>query len=218
MEDKNALPDTDTSQATTDASAPPPAIAPTGDRRERRELILMRAGAHTIALFADEVESVSEARPLTPLPHAPRAVLGVVSLRGRIRTVIDPRPLLDGDATGNARDTGNRDAARDDAPSTAPRAAPRAAHAAAAGRDVPAVSVASVVVALRGDEQLAIAVERVESRIEISPADLRAHAPHAAHVRATLAHHDGRAPVLLLHPSHLFEAAMQGTDRRRQRT
>lgn len=242
MREKTALPETDTpraASATDEAAATPATHA--ADRREPRELLLMRAGEFRIALFADEVESVSDALPPTPLPHAPRSVLGVVSLRGRIRTLIDPRPLLASETIDehdanhpdhpdtnllltrddvNSPETDNPDA---DAPGAdAPDAdAHDADDTDAAAHDAdcdnaPTASLLSVMVALRGDEQLALAVQCIESHIEISPADIETPATPVNHVRGTLLH--DRATIIVLHPSHLFEAAMQGTDRRRQRS
>ncbi len=54
----------------------------------------MRAGAHALAVYAAEADGVVEWREPVPLPHAPAAVLGVVSVRGRMRTVLDPAALL----------------------------------------------------------------------------------------------------------------------------
>lgn len=149
------------------------------DRDEQRGLLLMRAGAHAVAVYAEEADGVAEWREPVPLPHAPPAVLGVVNVRGRMRTVIDPAALLgpppEGEAAGEA---------------------PR------------------LVVILRGDEQLALAVahaENVSAPAELAPPD----AP-APVLRATLSHH-GRT-VHLLDPAHLFAAATQGAERRRKRS
>ncbi|HEX7173657.1 MAG TPA: chemotaxis protein CheW [Pyrinomonadaceae bacterium] len=60
----------------------------------RRALIVARAGQHRLAVFADESEGVSKFADPAPLPSAPPAVLGVVAVRGRMRTLIDPLPLL----------------------------------------------------------------------------------------------------------------------------
>lgn len=59
-----------------------------------RELLLMRAGPHAFAVYADEAEGVTAWLSPAPLPHAPPAVLGVVCVRGRMRTVLDPAALL----------------------------------------------------------------------------------------------------------------------------
>src|SRR3954471_10227442 len=69
-------------------------LADAEDERERRELVVARCGARLIGIFADEADHVSAWKPLTPLPNAPEGVLGVVSVRGRISTVLDPLSLL----------------------------------------------------------------------------------------------------------------------------
>ena len=66
------------------------------ENHEQRELLLLRAGARRAAVYADEAEGVVEWREPVPLPHAPPAVLGVVSVRGRMRTVLDLAALLGG--------------------------------------------------------------------------------------------------------------------------
>jgi hypothetical protein len=71
------------------------------------------------------------------------------------------------------------------------------------------------VVALRGDEQLALAVSHAERVEAPAPFDLAPADPPAAPLRGTLVH-EGRA-VHLLDPARLFEAAMQGAERRRPR-
>lgn len=157
---------------------------------DRREIILMSSGAQAFAVYAEEADGVTRDLRPTPLPGAPRAVAGVVCVRGRMRTVLDPLALLSSptDATGEGPDDDGRERT-------------------------------PFVVTLRGDEQLALAVARVEGIVELQAeaaapvaAGQNAHGPA---VRAAL-RHEGR-PVTLLDPSNLFEAAMRGTERRRQR-
>ena len=64
------------------------------DTRERRELLVARCGPRLVAVFADEADHVTAWKKPTPLPRAPKGVLGVVSVRGRISTVLDPLSLL----------------------------------------------------------------------------------------------------------------------------
>lgn len=59
-----------------------------------RALILLEAGGRLLALPAEALEATAEDLRPTPLPFAPPAVLGVVSLRGRVRTVLDAGALL----------------------------------------------------------------------------------------------------------------------------
>jgi len=159
---------------------------------QRRELILMISGARAYAVYADEADGVTRDLKPTPLPGAPRAVAGVVCVRGRMRTVLDPLALLS--------PTGEPDE---------PEGAPFVEEATAS---------TPFIVTLRGDEQLALAVERVSSIVELPTDALRGDAQSASGggvVRGTL-QHDGQH-ITLLDPSNMFEAAMRGTERRRQR-
>src|SRR5918999_5098638 len=65
-----------------------------GGSQDLRELFVFRAGARRLAVFREEVEAVAENLRPAPLPFAPRAVLGVVALRGRVRTALDPLKLM----------------------------------------------------------------------------------------------------------------------------
>lgn len=172
--------DDQTNQSDAPVLTPGPNDQP--DERARRELLLMRAGAHRVGVFADEADHVSEGLKPTPLPHAPPSVLGVVCVRGRMRTLLDPSALLDAETT--------------------------TAH-------VPPTSV-PFIVALRGDEQLALAVERVERIIEIFTDALEPVADALDFVRG-IVRHEG-ATVVVLAPEQLFRAAIEPAERRRQRT
>ncbi|HEV7860974.1 MAG TPA: chemotaxis protein CheW [Pyrinomonadaceae bacterium] len=63
-------------------------------KRERRELLLFKAGSRLLCVPADEAHSAVEWREPTPLPRAPQAVLGIVSIRGRMFTVLDSQALV----------------------------------------------------------------------------------------------------------------------------
>ena len=63
-----------------------------------RDLLLFVAGDRTFGIFSDEVESTAEAKHPTPLPLAPAAVLGIVYVRGRMLTLLDPPALSGGEA------------------------------------------------------------------------------------------------------------------------
>jgi chemotaxis signal transduction protein len=162
------------------------------DDARRRRLFVMRTGARLFAVYADEVEATSENLTPTPLPFAPAPVRGVVSQRGRILTLIDPLPLLPGATSTAATQTGATPAIQKPAP---------------------------FVVALKGDEQLALSVEAVEREIELydTAADAgAADASGASLLRRTIPYE--AHGIALLNPARLFDAAMQGVERRRQRT
>ncbi|MCA1634549.1 MAG: chemotaxis protein CheW [Acidobacteria bacterium] len=181
----------DSTDARTRAGQPRASEAET-EAEQRRELILMSSGEHAFAVYADEADGVTRDLKPTPLPGAPRAVAGVVCVRGRMRIVLDPLALLSPTAEPDERE------------------------------DAPVVEATATatpfIVTLRGDEQLALAVERVSTIVEL-PADvLRGDAQAMGGglvVRGTL-QHDGQH-ITLLDPSNMLEAAMRGTERRRQR-
>jgi purine-binding chemotaxis protein CheW len=153
------------------------------DERERRELLIVRCGERLIAVFADEAEHVIAWKQPSPLPRAPHSVLGVVSVRGRISTVLDPLALLHE----------RREAVEDE---TTPF---------------------EFIITLRGDEQLALAVERAERIIEIFTDDVEPlGASSGASVVRGLLQREGKL-VAVLNVRELFTAATQGTERRRKR-
>lgn len=166
---------------------------------EACELLLLRAGGQLFAVRAEEADGAAQVCPRpTPLPKAPRAVLGVVSLRGRMRTVLDPSALFNAQAV--------QDAARTE---------PDAARLESDGATARVEEERPLVVALRGDEQLALAVERVEGVVRV-PADALAPAQRPAPPLRAVLEHEG-ARLLVLAPSQLFDAAMRGAERRRPR-
>lgn len=155
------------------------------DRRESAacELLLAQAGGWHIGLLTSDIESVSPWQSPVPLPHAPPAVLGIVSVRGRMLTLIDPSALLgEGHAKGMTR-------------------AP------------------AFIIELRGDEQLALAVTRVDDTIGIFAAEIelstQEEAAGSSVMRGIVQGAHGQ--TIVLDPSELFHAAMRGAERRRKR-
>jgi chemotaxis signal transduction protein len=71
-------------------------------------------------------------------------------------------------------------------------------------------------VTLRGDEQLALAADEVEGPLEVQASSLEPSDTSPPLLRARFER--GGARAYLLDPAGLFDAAMQGTERRRQRT
>jgi serine/threonine protein kinase/chemotaxis signal transduction protein len=150
--------------------------------RAGREVVLAQAGEWHIGLFAEEVESISDWRTPIPLPHAPPAVLGVVSVRSRMLTVIDPAALLGEGSAGTADTT------------------------------------PAFIIELRGDEQLALAVNQVVGAIRIfaGEIELPAQAASATVMRGVFQGAHGR--TIMLDSREIFDAAMRGAERRRQRS
>lgn len=151
-------------------------------REAGRELVVAQVGVWNIGIFADEVERVSPWRAPVPLPHAPPAVLGVVSVRGRMLTLLDPATLLGTERTGRA------------------------------------FRSASSIIVLRGDEQLALAVNHVDRNIEVHADEL---APPAEDISSAVVCGVVRSEhkhTVVLDARELFAAATHGEERRRQRT
>ncbi len=110
--------------------------------RERRALLVLCAGRHLLGVYADEARSVSEDCKLTLLPHAPPAVLGVASIRGRMHTVLDPALLLRVSELDDSQKGGVESTSQ------------------------------TYFVALNGEEQLALRVEEVRKVVELFSEDV----------------------------------------------
>lgn len=54
-----------------------------------RRLQLLRAGALQLGIFVEDIATIAGWRKPTPLPQAPESVLGVVSIQGRMLTILD---------------------------------------------------------------------------------------------------------------------------------
>jgi purine-binding chemotaxis protein CheW len=59
-----------------------------------REFLLLRAAGDAYAVPVERVREIVRLRPITPIPRAPHAVLGVVALRGEMIEVVDLRRRL----------------------------------------------------------------------------------------------------------------------------
>lgn len=155
---------------------------------DARELLVMRAGGLAFAVHADECECVTPWAEPAPLPDAPPPVLGVVSVRGRMRTVLDPVRLFE--AAGLAQDS-------------RPAAAPPRLIASLKGDEQLALAFeTSRPATLDAGTGTTPAVETTP----LAPLP----------VLATFS--DGGETVQLLDASRLFDAAMSGTERRRRRS
>ncbi|MGI9068790.1 MAG: chemotaxis protein CheW [Pyrinomonadaceae bacterium] len=142
-------------------------------------LQLVCAGSVQFGIFAEEIATIVAWREPTPLPQAPKSVLGVVSIQGRMLTVLDLAML-----TGRA----------------------------AASNDVPARHL----IALRGDEQLALAIETLGETIEIAKDDFNAKRESGEALVLGVLPREG-AEINILNPQELFPTAIQGRERRRRR-
>jgi purine-binding chemotaxis protein CheW len=61
------------------------------EMRAQRELLVFSLDGAAYALPIERVREIVRSRALTPMPHVPEEVLGVLSLRGQIMQVIDAR-------------------------------------------------------------------------------------------------------------------------------
>jgi purine-binding chemotaxis protein CheW len=141
-----------------------------------RKLQLMSAGASQFAVFADEISVIVPWQEPTPLPHAPRAVLGVVCIQGRMLTVLDLATLL----------------------TTSKEMHGASKH----------------LIALRGDEQLALAVEELGDVIQLASEALLTQQQTEIAVHGVL-QHEG-AEIRILNLNGLFPTAFQGRQRRQR--
>jgi chemotaxis signal transduction protein len=162
------------------STEPPPHISDETNFEERtRRVQLFRAGAFQFGVFEDEVATIADWRAPTPLPHAPESVLGVVSIQGRMLTVLDLALLAGSDS-------------------------------------ISAGAAYRYIIALRGDEQLALGVSELDETVE--------HPHPDSHVAAQDNERPGlevlsRAGSLtkILNVADLFPAALRGRERRRRR-
>jgi chemotaxis signal transduction protein len=144
-----------------------------------RRMQLVRVGSLELGLFEDEIAIIADWRKPIPLPRAPKAVLGVVSIQGRMLTVLNPLGLLGETATDNGFSP-------------------------------------SHIIALRGAEQLALAVESVEQAIEVARAEIESPRETNAGPLLGILNH-GEQSIRVLDVKKLFPAAIQGLERRRRR-
>src|SRR5882724_10674421 len=147
--------------------------------RQPRTLQVFSAGGDQFAVFAEEVITIAEWREPAVLPHAPAAILGIVSIHGRMLTVLDLSQLLE----LRQRSDG-----------------------------------LSHILALRGDEQLALAIDAPGETIELGDAngDLAATTESNGNLITAVINHNG-AEIKILNIQALFSTAIQGRERRRRR-
>ena len=141
------------------------------DANSARKVRVMQIGLSFLAVDDDQLLAVVGFVEPTPLPFAPPSVLGVVSIEGKMFTVLE--------TTG--------------APQNRKQLA-----------------------ALRGDEQLAIAIDDCAAPIEIDEQIIYQGQGDAA-VFSSASFRDGEREIPLLDVSKLFSGLLQGRERRRRR-
>lgn len=144
-----------------------------------RKLQVVSSGPLVLGVFEDEIATIAEWRRPTPLPQAPPAVLGVVSIEARMLTVLDPVNLFGETSTRLGFLTG-------------------------------------LLMALRGDEQLALAIEKTGETLDLALKDIQPSTGPGNRAVAGIFHH-GDQLIKVIQVSGLFPAALRGRERRRRR-
>jgi len=156
-----------------------------------RKLQLVHAGGSQFGIFVDEISAIVSWQEPAPLPHAPSSVLGVVSIQGRMLTVLDLAALPIAEAVSATLAT----------LANAPREA------------------LQYLIALNGDEQLALAIEAAGEVVQL-PNDSTASSlidQEATTTPVLGLLQRGDAQIKILNPKGLFPAAIQGRERRQRR-
>jgi chemotaxis signal transduction protein len=143
-----------------------------------RRLQLTSAGALVFGIFDDEIATIAEWRRPTPLPQSPPAVLGVVSIEGRMLTVLDPLSLF--------------------------------------GKMNAHLAAPALLVALRGDEQIALAITSAGEIIDLEMDQLQPASDSTNRALGGIIQHRGQK-VNVIQVKGLFPAALRGRERRRRR-
>jgi chemotaxis signal transduction protein len=144
-----------------------------------RKLQVLSVGSLVLGIFDDEIATIAEWRRPSPLPRAPAAVLGIVSIEGRILTVLDPLYLFDETITRLGFPAG-------------------------------------LLVALRGDEQIALAIETRGETLDLAMKEIQPPSDPTNRAEAGIFHHGGHL-VKVIEVKGLFQAALRGRERRRRR-
>ena len=67
---------------------------PPADRPEEVQVLEFSLGEETYALNIEYIEEIAHVGELTPIPNSPPHVTGVMDLRGRTTSVVDPKILF----------------------------------------------------------------------------------------------------------------------------
>jgi chemotaxis signal transduction protein len=146
------------------------------------KLQIVCAGPAQFGIPAEEISAIVPWREPAPLPYAPRSVIGIVSIEGRMLTVLDLARLQLNDEEADNQ--------------------PRPS--------------AGYIVGLRGDEQLALAVDSVGEKIEPGEADSLSQ-PEVVQPLLIGVLHRAEAEIRVLNLKELFPLAIHGHERRRRR-
>jgi chemotaxis signal transduction protein len=152
-------------------------------RGASRKLQLVHAGQNQFGIFAEQISAIVEWQEPAPLPNAPSSVLGVVSIQGRMLTVLDLAKLSGGEAVLS---------------------------------DTPL----KLLIALRGDEQLALAIEALGEIVLLAGNESMTDSIIERETVITPllgVWQRADAEIKILNLNGLFPAAIQGRERRQRR-
>jgi chemotaxis signal transduction protein len=73
----------------------PDSVLPT-EASQLHDVLPFAIGERLFGVFTDQVDATAESKPFARLPRTPAAIVGVVCVRGRMLTVLDPAAALNG--------------------------------------------------------------------------------------------------------------------------
>lgn len=73
------------------------------ERPEEVQVLEFSLGEETYALNIEYIEEIAHVGELTPIPNSPRHVTGVMDLRGRTTSVVDPKILFGIEGEGGGK-------------------------------------------------------------------------------------------------------------------
>ena len=77
--------------------------APAPDRSKEVQVLEFSLGEETYALDIEYIEEIAHVGDLTPIPNSPSHVTGVMDLRGRTTSVVDPKLLFNVSGDGDGK-------------------------------------------------------------------------------------------------------------------
>jgi len=149
-------------------------------RAAARKHQLVELDSLMLAVPQDRVTTIVSWSEPAPLPFAPKSVLGIVCIEGRMFTVINAGLLLNAPSNGGSAEKG-------------------------------------LLIALTGDEQLALAVDKDDGVIEVTADAINAPTSSTPSLISGILENKGRQ-ILILDVDQLFPSAIRGRERRRRRT
>jgi purine-binding chemotaxis protein CheW len=73
------------------------------DRPDEVQVLEFSLGDETYALNIEYIEEIAHVGELTPIPNSPPHITGVMDLRGRTTSVVDPKLLFDIEGEGEGK-------------------------------------------------------------------------------------------------------------------